>query len=408
MTPTEQLAAWVTDARARTLELVADLSDEQLQVPLLPTINPILWELCHLAYFQELWVLRRGAGQEPARPDVDALFDSIAIDHETRWRLPMPSRQQALDYIAGVRDRVLALLERGIDERLRYWITYAVCHEDIHSEALTYTRQALGYPPPTLSLPRRVLPAGDNARGDVAFAGGAIQLGAPHTIAFCFDNEKWAHAVDVAPFAIARCAVTEGEFAAFVADRGYQRQELWSRTGWSWRQAVGAELPLYWRRAGNTFERRHFDQWAPLDDGRAMCHVCWFEAQAYCRWAGRRLPTEAEWECAAAAGTAHAAANLDWAAMAPIAASARPDGDPADGCRQLLGNVWEWTDTTFAPYPGFVADMYADYSQTSFHTRKVLRGGCWATRARLIRPTWRNFFEPARRDVFAGFRTCRS
>jgi iron(II)-dependent oxidoreductase len=402
MLATEQLAEQVIDARARSLELVADLSDAQLEVPLVATINPILWELCHLTYFQELWVLRRGAGQEPARPDVDALFDSIAIGHETRWRLPMPSRAQALAYVRGVRDRVLALLERGVDQRLRYLITYAIFHEDMHAEALTYTRQTLGYPPPRLGLPRGTIQTNGEARGDVELAGGPFLLGAPRECEFCFDNEKWAHQVEVAPFAIARCAVTEGEFEAFVRERGYERRELWSELGWRWRESLGAELPLYWRRAGAQLERRWFDRWIPIDPARAMCHVCWYEAEAFCRWAKRRLPTEAEWEFAAI----HAAsgpANLDWSAMGPVAANA----GTGEGCRQMIGNVWEWTATTFAPYPGFVADMYEDYSQTSFHTRKVLRGGCWATRARLIRPTWRNFFQPARRDVFAGFRTCR-
>jgi iron(II)-dependent oxidoreductase len=401
MIATERLAEWVVDARARSLELVADLSDAQLEVPLIATINPILWELCHLTYFQEFWVLRRGAGQEPARPDVDALFDSITIGHETRWRLPMPSRAQALAYVNDVRDRVLALLERGADERLRYLITYAVFHEDMHGEALTYTRQTLGYPPPRLGLPRATILSNGDAGGDVAFAGGKLLLGAPRDVEFCFDNEKWAHAVEVAPFAMARCAVTEGAFETFVRERGYEREELWSELGWRWKESLGAELPLYWRRAGSTFERRHFDRWLPIDPGRAMCHVSWFEAQAFCRFANRRLPTEAEWEFAATR-TPPAPGNLDFAALGPIAASA----GSGDGCRQLLGNVWEWTETTFAPYPGFVADMYEDYSQTSFHTRKVLRGGCWATRARLIRPTWRNFYQPARRDVFAGLRTC--
>ena len=181
-------------------------------------------------------------------------------------------------------------------------------------------------------------------------------------------------------------------------------------------------MPLYWRRSGRDgYERRHFDQWTPLEEGRALCHVCWYEAEAYCRWAGRRLPSEAEWEAAAALeadGTTKrsqpwgeepsdaARANLDWRHMGPTDVAALPAGDSAAGCRQMMGNVWEWTACTFRPYPGFVPDMYEDYSQTSLHTRKVLRGGAWATRSRLICNTWRNFFQPSRRDVFAGFRTC--
>jgi iron(II)-dependent oxidoreductase len=263
--------------------------------------------------------------------------------------------------------------------------------------------------------------------GDVALPGGTFALGSTREAPFVFDNEKWAHPVEIAPFAIARAAVTQSDFAAFVEDGGYQHAELWSEAGWQWRTAAGAERPVYWRRQGASWERRDFDRWMPLEPHRPVIHVSWHEAQAYCRWARRRLPTEAEWEAAASLepdpegrGFADAKRRFPWGDAAPtperanldaraggcVDVGALPGGDSAFGCRQMIGNVWEWTASDFLPYPGFVPDMYADYSEPWFRTHKVLRGGCWVTRARLLRNTWRNFYPADRRDAWAGFRTC--
>jgi len=426
----KQLAEWVSEARDRSIELIADLDDDQLSVPYIPTINPLLWEMCHLTYFQEFWVLRQGAGLEPSRPDVDDLFDSITIGHETRWRLPVPDREGAFDYVRTVRDRVLELIESSdLSDQLPYYILYSVFHEDMHTEALTYARQTLGYPAPELSNLSKGLvqpEISDTHDGDVSIPGGKFMLGAFQDSPFVFDNEKWVHEVKVDPFAISKTAVTEGQFAEFVDYKGYSRPELWSSEGWKWLQSVQAECPLYWKRDGQGgWLRRHFDQWDPISEYRAIIHVSWYEADAFCRWAGRRLPSEVEWEAAASAESdgdnlsigkqyqpwgngipTSSQANLDWRAMGPVDVRAHREGNSPFGCRQMIGNVWEWTASTFKPYPGFEPDMYEDYSQTSFHTRKVLRGGCWATRSRLIRNTWRNFYPPSRRDVFSGFRTC--
>jgi iron(II)-dependent oxidoreductase len=252
-------------------------------------------------------------------------------------------------------------------------------------------------------------------------------LGATQQDGFVFDNEKWAHSVEIEPFNIARAAVSNGDYLKFVQADGYCKQEYWDDDGWQWLRQGGLEHPVYWRQDADGWKIRQFDQWQALPMNAALIHVCWHEARAYCRWAGRRLPTEAEWEVAAAAepsadGQSLAAgkrqypwgneaprpdqANLDGFALGTIDVGAHAAGDSAFGCRQMIGNVWEWTQDTFAPYPGFVPDMYQDYSQPLFGITKVLRGGAWTTRARMIRNTWRTYYGPDRNDVFAGFRTC--
>ena len=436
-TLTKEAAACVLDARQRSVDLVADLDHQQLMGPRLPIVNPLLWEIGHVAWFQEKWVLRHVCKQEPVRNDVDALYDSIAIAHDVRWDLPLPAIDATLSYVEEVRDRVLETLERATPSRgLTYFTMYSVFHEDMHTEAFTSTRQTLGFPAPRFPDFREVnkagaLPepsvAGGPLKGDAEIPGGRFVLGAQADEPFVFDNGKWAHPVQVKPFAIARAAVTQSQFAAFVDDSGYLREELWSEDGWRWRQSARAERPLYWKRAANgEWLRREFDHWVPLEPHRPVIYFCWYEAEAYGKWAGRRLPTEAEWEAAAAAqlhpgrglfgekrrfpwGAEHPTpgrANTDWRAGGCIDVGALRAGDTPSGCRQMIGNVWECTNSPFLPYPGFTADPYKEYSEPWFKTRKVLRGGCWTTRARMIRNTWRNFYTPDRRDVLAGFRTC--
>ncbi|MDP8971332.1 MAG: SUMF1/EgtB/PvdO family nonheme iron enzyme [Actinomycetota bacterium] len=430
MTDPLLLANLVQDARQRVLDLVADLTDEQLIGPLLPTVNPLLWEIGHLAWFQEKFVLRQTCGEAPIHDFADAIWDSGAIPHDTRWRLRLPSREETLGYLRQVRDRVVErILDPGASDVVRHFALYTVFHEDMHTEAITYTRQTLGYPPPTLPGLSTAAGGGEGGGrppGDVEIPGATFELGAVRGQPFAHDNEKWAHPVTVPPFAIARAAVTQAEYAGFVEDGGYGRTELWSDEGWRWRQDTGAAQPVYWARGREEgWQRRHFDAWVALEAHRPVVHVNWYEADAYCRWAGRRLPTEAEWELVAAgpgddrAGPAAKRlfpwgdeppeprhANLDWQAMGHVDVGAFPDGDSPAGCRQLLGNVWEWTASTFLPYPNFEPDAYRDNSEPWFGSRKVLRGGAWATRSRLLRNTLRNYFTPERRDVLAGFRTC--
>jgi iron(II)-dependent oxidoreductase len=319
------------------------------------------------------------------------------------------------------------LLNGQEDPKRDYLVQYAVFHEDMHTEAFTYTRQTLGYPPPAIGTEPDPAWRAGRLDGDAEIPGGVFWLGAREGDGFAFDNEKWAHPVEVAPFRIARAAVSNAEYAAFVDDGGYRRPELWDPEGWHWHEQAGTTHPVYWRPGTDGWELRRFDRWVPLRPHAAVIHVNWHEARAYCRWAGRRLPTELEWEVAAAGepspdGRSLAPtkrryawgeepptperANLDGTNLGTIDVGALPAGDSAFGCRQMIGNCWEWTDTLFGPYPGFTPDMYQDYSQPLFGTTRVLRGGCWATRGRLIRNTWRNYYGPERNDVFAGFRTC--
>jgi len=412
----ESLSQQLRDARRRTRLLTRDLEGPQLFGPKLSIVNPVLWELGHVAWFQERWCLRLRADEslsESLLEGADALYDSATVEHDTRWDLPLPRLSATLEYQDRVLERVLARLESEPDNQwFLYFVQLVLFHEDMHAEAFHYTRQTLGYVDP---LERNN--AGKGALdGDVEMPGREFPLGAARNSGFHFDNEKWAHRVELKPFRIARVPVTNAKFLEFVRDGGYRRRDLWSAEGWDWKGEVRA--PRYWVERDGEWRERRFDEEVRLDGDLPVVHVNWHEANAYCRYAGRRLPSEAEWEMAASfsresgkrrypwGDTADdgVRANLNGSGRAPVGAFAA--GDSSSGCRQMLGNVWEWTSSPFDPYPGFVRDPYIEYSEPWFGTHKVLRGGSFATPARLISNTWRNFYRPERVDIFAGFRTC--
>ena len=345
------------------------MDGERLLGPKLAIVNPPLWEIGHVGWFQERWCLRHrhdGSLAESIVPGADRLYDSSAVAHDTRWELGLPTLQATKAYLAAVLDKVLGRIEKEPEnERLAYFVRLATLHEDMHAEAFCYTHQTLGYPEPMGTEPELRRPAAEGVRApspnsDLFFAGGTVRLGAERgTKEFVFDNEKWAHDVQVRPFVISARPVTNGEYRDYVER--------------------GGKPPRYWRKREDDWQERRFDRWQPLALDAPIRHVDWNEAQAYCRWKGRRLPSEAEWQLAAT----------------------------GPQCGMQWGEVWEWTSSTFAPFPGFSADPYTDYSQPWFHTHKLLRGASFATPQRLVRPAFRNFYMAERGDVFAGFRTCR-
>jgi iron(II)-dependent oxidoreductase len=416
------LCAELRASREHLSRITAGLDGARLLGPKLAIVNPPLWELGHVGWFQEYWCLRRRGEDVVADsliPGADQLYDSAKVAHDTRWDLPLPDLAATRRYLDDVLERVIRRVEREPENReLAYFVRLAVFHEDMHAEAFHYTRQTLDYEDP-LRDNEIAAPAGAPPSADVECPGGAFLLGASPGGDFVFDNEKWAHEVRLAPFRIARTAVTNAQFLAFVEAGGYSRREWWDEDGWAWLAHERRRAPRYWIERDGAWAQRRFDRVVALRPDEPVVHVNWHEARAYCRYAKRRLPTEAEWEYAASWDPrSPEKRRYPWGESLPSSRQAcleragvaevgnYPEGDSPSGCRQLIGNVWEWTESAFGPYPGFVADPYKEYSQPWFGTHKVLRGGSFATTRRLIRNTWRNFYTPDRSDIFAGFRTC--
>ena len=371
-----RLRAWLAEAHKLTGVLTQFIESASPAVPMLEIVNPPLWELGHIAWFQEFWLHRGGDFAAPSMlRGADRWYDSARVAHATRWSLDLPDAEATRAYVEAVYERTQALLDRDpLSDARAYFAQLAIFHQDMHNEAFCYMWQTLAYPMP-VAWPE----AGASSAVDIEIPTGTIALGAVPGSGFVFDNEKWAHEARLPAFAIARRAVSNAEYRAFVDDGGYARRELWSDAGWTLRDRLALAHPRYWRRVGDGWSVRRFDRWLPLAAHAPVMHVSWHEAQAYCAWAGRRLPSEAEWECAAASHS-----------------------DRFD-----CGRVWEWTASRFGPYPGFSADPYKEYSAPWFaEEHRVLRGGSFATPPRLLRTTWRNFYTPERADMFCGFRTC--
>jgi gamma-glutamyl hercynylcysteine S-oxide synthase len=404
-------------ARTRTLDLT-DLDEPTLLAQHDPLMSPLVWDLAHVGQQEELWLLRGGDPSRPGMlaPDVDSLYDAFKHKRSERPLLPLLPPVDARAYDYEVRGRVLDLIERTPADEL-FTAGMVVQHEEQHDETMLATLQ-LRQGPPVL-LARRELPPGRPLESDRVFvAGGPFTLGVSAADEpFSLDNERPAHTVDIGPFWIGRVPVSNGQWLAFMGDHGYERRELWSARGWAHRVEAGLEMPKFWTADG-TRRRLGVEEEIPSDE--PVQHVSYFEAEAFARWAGGRLATETEWEKACAWDPAAQArrrwpwgdappgpdrANLGGVGLRPAPVGAFPESASAYGAEQMIGDVWEWTSSDFAPWPGFTPMIYRDYSQPFFGgDYKVLRGGSWAVAPSTIRPSFRNWDHPIRRQIFTGVR----
>ena len=401
----ELLSLALMDARNHTLHLFAQyqktLEAVGYVVPQLPTVNPPLWELGHIGWFQEWWIARNmqrtlGTRCEPAHtrlasiePNADRWWDSTHVAHNTRWALDLPNADSIRAYLLETLESTLDLLEKADDsDDALYFYRLCLFHEDMHAEALVYMAQTLG-----LALDKAMqqafTPAPMTLREPLLIPACAWQMGNKDG-GFSFDNERPQYSLPVPEFEIDAQPVSWSQYVEFVDDGGYDREDLWTLEGWQWLQDLskveGRRGPRYVEQigaVGGAVMQTRFGTARRMHGSQPAMHMSWFEADAWCRWAGRRLPFEVEWEVAA-----HTASRRGF----------------------LWGNVWEWTGTTFKGYSnetdGFKPDPYVDYSQPWFGTHKVLRGASFATRARMKDPKYRNFYPPGRDDMFCGFRSC--
>ena len=423
---TSEIADALTEVRARTLDLLAPLADEVLVGQHSPLMSPLVWDLGHVANYEDQWLVRALTGDVPTRPELDTLYDAFRHPRRDRHALPVPGPADARAYGAEIRGRALDVLERlGLDEAVPllaggFVHQMVVQHEHQHDETMLAALQLLpspGYRPLTPTL----TPSRTETAPEVQLDGGTFLMGTSARGA-ALDNERPAHAVELAPFWLDTTPVTNRAYAEFVADGGYADEKWWTGAGWAWRQEAGLERPQTWAPdGGGGWVRDRFGWVEALPTDEPVQHVCWYEADAYARWVGKRLPSEAEWEYAAGNGgrtrwpwgddppTADRAALWEPASpFGPGPVAAHPDGANRWGVHDLIGGVWEWTSSDFGGHPGFLAWPYAEYSEVFFgHEYKVLRGGSWATHGRAMRATFRNWDYPIRRQIFSGFRCAR-
>ena len=393
-------------------------------------MSPLVWDLAHIGNYEELWLLREAAGASAVDASLDDMYDAFRHPRPNRPALPLLGPAEARRYIAEVRGRVIDSLGKvdldghssGCSPLLTGGFVYGmvVQHEHQHDETMLATLQLMtapGYRPLAPSPP-----SGSPVPDEVHVPAGPFVIGTDDE-AWAYDNERPAHVVDLPAFRIDAAPVTNGAYAGFVADGGYDERRWWTDEGWAWRQKAGLQAPEFWMAEDDGGWWRNRFGWRedlPLDE--PVQHVCWFEADAFARWAGKRLPTEAEWEKAASWGPGGnksswpwgdaeptgSHANLDGRHFRPAPVGAYPDAVSRYGCHQMIGDVWEWTSSDFEPYPGFVTFPYREYSEVFFGSGyKVLRGGSWATSAMAVRTTFRNWDHAIRRQIFSGFRCAR-
>ena len=451
----ERFAALLGEARGRTLELIEPVCDQDLERVHSTLMSPLVWDLGHIAAFEDLWLCRNAGGLEPLYPELLDVYDATETPRSGRGELGYLRCEDARRYLEAVRDRaldVLAAAELGdgsdpLNARGFVW-EMVVRHEQQHNETMLQTLKLAE--PGVFGPERRPLPDGapdgasaDRTGGDGAGADGAGRFaqgaggdgagrfvrasdamvrveGGPFPLGldppeFGYDNERPAHEVHLPPFLIDRLPVTNGAYREFVEAGGYRREDWWSENGWEWKEREGIESPLFWSSDGT---ERSFDRIEEIDPDLPVMHVSWFEADAFARSRGKRLPTEAEWEKAACwdgetkrrfpwghEPASEQRANLDQTGFGPARAGAYGEGASPCGALGMVGDAWEWTASDFAAYPGFRAFPYREYSELFFgDDYKVLRGGSWATRSRVASATFRNWDFPQRRQIFSGFR----
>jgi gamma-glutamyl hercynylcysteine S-oxide synthase len=385
------IAERLAEARAHTLKLIQPLSDEQLNRVYSPILSPLIWDLGHIANFEEHWLVRNIGGREPLRGDLGELYDAIEQPRRIRGELPILKADEVRPYMEGVRERTLEVLDEieldPADRLLADGFVYEMllAHEHQHNETMLQLLQMVeSYEPVEVDSGPAAEPTADGPEM-VEVHGGSYEIGAG-PVGFAYDNERPRHSLELPGFALDRTPVTNAAYIEFIED-------------------TGANPPMYWEPDGEgAWVRTAMGRTEPVDPALPVIHVSWDEADAYARWAGKRLPTEMEWEVAAAGGSPDRA-NLDELSFGCAPAGAYADAASDSGAVQMLGEVWEWTSSDFTPYPGFEAFPYPEYSEVFFgDTYKVLRGGAWATRRNVIRTSFRNWDHAERRQIFAGIR----
>jgi gamma-glutamyl hercynylcysteine S-oxide synthase len=432
-----QVAELLAEARARTQLIIAPLSDTDLRTQHDALMSPMIWDLGHIAHFEEVWLIESPATGGGGSEGLRGMYNPFENPRNTRDALALPSRGECWNYMAQIRREVLSRLEaiespddatgEAARKLLREGFVFRLVlqHEYQHNETILQTLQ-LKQGEPYVAVPGWALPDAslDWSELDpmVRFPGGTVPIGTDDSGA-AYDNEKPAHEVELKPFWMDRTPVTNGAFLAFVEDGGYERCEFWSEAGERWRSEGTDRAPKHWRETEGGWRVRTMNRDEALDPLKPVCHVCYYEAEAYARYSGKRLPTEFEWEAAATFdprtgkrsdfpwGDAPAnttVANLDALSFGTARVGAFEDNVSPIGCYGMIGDVWEWTSTDFHGYPGYETFPYPEYSEVFFGDEyKVLRGGSWATRTGAIRSTFRNWDYPIRRQIFAGFRCAR-
>lgn len=415
------------EARARTFELLAPVSDADMLKQHSTLMSPLVWDLGHIGNFEELWLVQRLAGTQPTDSRYDDMYDAFEHPRRTRASLPLLDRQQCVEYLREIRAAALENLRSAdLDAgdalvRAGFVFNMIIQHEYQHNETMLATLQLMGEPGyrPTLPPRRR----GRRVDQEMVFVEAGPFIMGTDDRAVAYDNERAAHEVFLPSFWIDAAPVSNRAYAAFVEDGGYERPDLYSDAGRAWLGSAGVQGPQFWERHDGGWWVDRFGHLLPLNPLEPVQHVCYYEAEAFARWRGKRLPTEAEWEKAASWDPEQQVkrcypwgdeppspehANLDQLTFGPMEVSAYPEGRSAYGCHQMIGDVWEWVASDFHGYPGFEAWPYREYSEVFFGDEyKMLRGGSWATRPGVIRNTFRNWDYPIRRQIFSGFRCAR-